>query len=363
MQILFYDTCALLNDFEAIFEKHRNITISNLTLKELENIKTSAHKDEDIKYRSRKLIRILQEKNKQVQIVDYNYKWDKLFKKYTILADNADSRIILTAHLLNKKEPLTFITQDACCAQIAKALGLVVQQNSEKLENYNGFIEKRMDDDELAYFYTHLNENCGNCLINQYLLIKNADDEIIDSYKWTESGFEKVPYYSFESSMLGTIKAKDPYQQCVMDSLEKNKVTLLRGCAGSGKSYLSLGFLFKQLEKHKIDKIIIFCNTVATLGSAKLGFYPGTRDEKLLDSQIGNFLASKLGDKYIVEQYIQEGKMLLLPCSDIRGYDTTGMRAGVYITEAQNLDINLIKLALQRVGEDSICILDGDSEA
>jgi predicted ribonuclease YlaK len=46
--------------------------------------------------------------------------------------------------------------------------------------------------------------------------------------------------------------------------------------------------------------------------------------------------------------------------SDIRGFDTNGMKAGVYITEAQNLDINLIKLALQRIGEDSVCIIDGD---
>lgn len=47
--------------------------------------------------------------------------------------------------------------------------------------------------------------------------------------------------------------------------------------------------------------------------------------------------------------------------SDIRGYDTTGMRAGIYISEAQNLDITLMKLALQRIGEDSICIIDGDA--
>ena len=37
--------------------------------------------------------------------------------------------------------------------------------------------------------------------------------------------------------------------------------------------------------------------------------------------------------------------------SDIRGYDTTNMNAGVYITEAQNLDINLMKIALQRIGK------------
>lgn len=39
------------------------------------------------------------------------------------------------------------------------------------------------------------------------------------------------------------------------------------------------------------------------------------------------------------------------------------MRAGVYITEAQNMSIQLMKLCLQRIGEDSICILDGDMEA
>ena len=36
------------------------------------------------------------------------------------------------------------------------------------------------------------------------------------------------------------------------------------------------------------------------------------------------------------------------------------MRAGIYISEAQNMDINLMKLTLQRIGEDSICIIDGD---
>jgi phosphate starvation-inducible protein PhoH len=46
--------------------------------------------------------------------------------------------------------------------------------------------------------------------------------------------------------------------------------------------------------------------------------------------------------------------------SDIRGYDTSNLRAGVYITEAQNLSIPLMKLALQRIGEDSVCIIDGD---
>ena len=155
----------------------------------------------------------------------------------------------------------------------------------------------------------------------------------------------------------------DPQQQCLADSLIHNKITLAKGLPGSGKTLLSLGFLFMQLERHKIDKIIVFCNTVAAHNAAKLGFLPGTRNEKLLDAQIGNLLISKLGSRTEVERLIDEEKLLLLPMSDIRGYDTTGMRAGIYISEAQNLDIPLMKLALQRIGEDSICVIDGDAKA
>ena len=146
----------------------------------------------------------------------------------------------------------------------------------------------------------------------------------------------------------------------VADSFVNNQITMVKGPAGSGKTTLSLGYLMSLLERGKIDKIIIFCNTVATKNSAKLGFYPGTRDEKLLDSQIGNLLSSKIGSRLEVERLIQEEKLVLLPFSDLRGYDTSGMHAGIYISEAQNLDITLMKLALQRIGEDSICIIDGD---
>ena len=363
MQYLFYDTCVLLNEGETLFQKDEPFYISSLTLKELEDIKTSSRKDEDVKYKARKLIRLFQEFPQKFIVVNYNYKWDKYFKRYPVLTDNTDSRIILTALITSKEHNLIFITEDVCCAQVAKTLGLNVQCQVERPVEYHGFKEIYYNEAELADFYNNLSSNTQSCLVNEYLIIKDANTkQIIDKYKFTEEGFKPLQYPVFNSRMLGKIKPKDAYQHLVMDSLLNNKITMIRGSAGTGKSFLALGCLFNLLEKGTIDKIIIFCNTVATMGSAKLGFYPGSRDEKLLDSQIGNFLASKLGDKFIVEQLIQEGKLVLLPMCDIRGYDTTGMKAGIYITEAQNLDIELMKLALQRIGEDSICILDGDSE-
>lgn len=127
-------------------------------------------------------------------------------------------------------------------------------------------------------------------------------------------------------------------------------------------TFLSLSYLIQQLEQGVIDKIIIFCNPVAVRGAARLGFYPGDRLDKLLDSQIGNFLTSKFGGRFAVESLIQQEKLLLLPMADIRGFDTSGLRAGIYITEAQNMSVDLLKLALQRIGEDCICIIEGDNK-
>jgi predicted ribonuclease YlaK len=110
-------------------------------------------------------------------------------------------------------------------------------------------------------------------------------------------------YNNFTSKWFGDIKPikGDVYQSLVADSLTNNKITLIKGPAGSGKTFLSLAYLMHKLERNKIDKIIVFCNTVATKNSAKLGYYPGTRDEKLLDSQIGNLLSSKFGGRIAVE--------------------------------------------------------------
>jgi predicted ribonuclease YlaK len=140
---------------------------------------------------------------------------------------------------------------------------------------------------------------------------------------------------------------------------------MIKGKAGSGKSLIALSYAMREIEKGKYDRLICFVNPMASRNSAKLGFYPGTRDEKIMDSAIGSMLCSKFGDKMIVEELLkgkdkEPPRLILLPFSDIRGFDTTGLRAIVYIIEAQNLDVDLMKLAVQRIGEDSKLVIDGD---
>ena len=368
---VFYDTCALLTDLKEIFKNEDDkIYISSVSLNELENIKTSAYKDEEVKYTARILLHLLEQNEEKYTVVfpsDKSEEIKTLFK----LPNTNDSDIITCAAVVcqtKKHNDFIFKTKDLACKTLARAIGLQTEYIQTKEEKYTGYKEVVLSEEGLVNFYqTFLPNNINDfsLLVNQYIIIKNEKQEVIDKYKWTANGYEKINFIKFESKQFGKVIPKDGdiYQQIAFDSLSKNKITMLRGGAGTGKSYISFGYMFSLLEKGVIDKIIIFCNTVATKGSAKLGFYPGNRDEKLLDSQIGNLLSSKLGDKIMVEKLIADGQLVLLPMSDIRGYDTTGMNAAIYITEAQNLDIELMRLALQRIGEDSICILDGDDEA
>ena len=362
--IKFYDTCALLNLQEDIFKNNDdNIWISNITLKELEQIKNSATRDEAIKYEARKLSQLLYKNWDKCIIKMYDINFDKIIIDHNLEINN-DSKIIISAWDIKENEKeIEFITSDLNCYMTAISIGLKsIYLDEIPIDNYTGYKIIKMDNDELNNFYNiylPTKQNKYELLTNQYLLIQ-YEDTIADKYKWAGDHYEKVNYTKTVSKMFGKINPKDDYQQAVLDSLATNKITMLRGSAGTGKTLLSFGYMFQQLEKGEIDKIIVFCNTVATKGSAKLGFYPGSRTEKLLDSQIGNLLSSKLGDRIMVEKLIEEGRLVLLPMSDIRGYDTTDMNAAIYISEAQNLDIELMRLALQRIGEDSICILDGD---
>ena len=356
----FYDTNAILELLDAVLDEP--FQISSKTLEELESIKVSNSKTEELRYKARKACHLLDENKDKFSVVIANntniYETLDNFE----LPISPDNVILASAYLENQKEPLVFISNDVVCKILGKCVfGLTVKstKSNKSEDEYLGYKVMDMTDSGLAYFYEHPEDNEFDCVQNEYVVLK-LHNEVVDKVKWNGEKYISIKSINVKSNLLGSVKPMDEYQALTLDSFATNKISMVKGAAGSGKSYLAIGYLFSQLEKHKIDKIIVFCNTIATMGSAKLGYYPGTKDEKLCDSQIGNMLSSKLGDKVMMESLINEGKLVLLPMSDIRGYDTTNMNAGIYITEAQNLSVSLMKLAVQRIGEDCICIIDGD---
>ena len=357
--IKLYDTNALIDLYDKIFNEE--FYVSRISLRELENIKNSKNKDEETKYRARKLSKMFQEQSYMYHTVCTEFDNDPHL-------GNDDKIIKAVKFLQDEGIDVVFMTNDACCYNLAKAEGLKVRSTGAESddESYLGFRELNLTEEELSEFYSckdaYMCKIHPEILQNEYFFIK-AKDEVVDIYRRVGNEAKRVSYPVFNSEFFGDVKAKDIYQRIAMDSMMNNQITIVRGPAGSGKSWLCMSYLFSLLEKGKIDKIIIFCNTVAVKNAAKLGFYPGDKNEKLLDSQVGNFLSSKIGSRIMVEKMIQEEKLVLVPVADARGYDTTGMNAGVYIQEAQNLDRELMKLLLQRLGEDTICLIDGDDTA
>ena len=239
-------------------------------------------------------------------------------------------------------------------------------------DTYTGYKEMHLvSETEINEFYEDIENNKNDLTYlrlkeNEYMFVYDVRDnehKLIDIFKWRNNKYERIiRNQRFNSDYFGEIKPKDEYQAAAMDSLMTNNVTLLGGVAGTGKTYLAMGYLFDQLQKHKIDRIILFCNPVGAKNAAKLGYYPGTMIEKILSTQIGNILISKIGDISEVERLIDEGSLQIVPTVDARGYEVPA-NSGVYIAEAQNLTSDLLRLILQRVGSENIkVIVDGDRE-
>lgn len=364
--IKFYDTNELLHSLDSI---EGVIYLSSITLQELENIKTSRNKDEDVRFEARRVTRFLRENEDKYVCITVENKHHKLLNKLK-LDEDPDNLIIACAKLLEKEYNVEFYTDDICCYNIAKNIfGLKCYglNDNKKQDIYTGYKEVIMTDEEMASFYEN-NKEDYELLINEYLIIKNTLNQPVDSWKMTNEGlmqvetqrFRKIFKSEFKDQIIGNINPKDFYQNCLMDSLKTNKLTLVSGKAGSGKSYLCMSYMLDKLQKGTINKILIFVNPVKVRGAKELGFYKGTKTEKLLDEGIGSFLKSKLGGEEAVMSMIGRGDIELLPISDIRGYDTSDMNACIYITEAQNMTIDMMKLAIQRVGDDCQLILDGD---
>lgn len=346
---------------EQIFDEH--FYISSTTLQELESIKTSRNKDDEVKYNARKILHLLDENSDKYDVVIVDNTILELLNKYQ-LQDTPDNRICVCATTIDN---CTFVTNDLSCKCIAKNICKLEVESIKQdwQDDYKGYTEKKLSEEEMAYFYSHLQENTYDLLTNEYLVIKNINDEVVDKMRWDGTEYVNVKFPTIRSDLFGSVKPYkgDIYQQMALNSFSNNQITMIKGSAGTGKSYLAIGYMLWLLEKHKIDKIVIFANPTPTVNSAKIGFLPGTQLDKLIDSSVGNMLSGKLGDKYIISQLVSENKLMILPMCDVRGFDTTGLNCAVYITEAQNLDVTLMKLALQRIGEDSICIIDGDYNA
>ena len=357
----FYDTCSLLAEIDNDDLFAERFYISSISLHELENIKTSKNKTEDVRYKARKLSHLLDEHCNDYDVVVYNFEIsDYIVGTLGLDATIPDNQIVGTAKYISEKEDIAFITNDICLKNIARSLGLeVCSVENNNLGEYKGFVEKSLSEEDMAYFYEHNSENMFGLLINQYLILKDEKDEIVDAYRWNGTQHESLFKKNIQSLYFDKLKSKDIYQSCAIDSLMNCTITAITGKAGSGKSLLALMSAMYLIEKGKYDRIVVMFNPTKTRGASDMGFYGGDFIDKAMQNSIGQILTTKFGDRYAVDLLLSQNKLKLVSMADCRGMEISDSEI-LWITESQNTSIDLIKLCLSRVSSGAKVFIEGD---
>lgn len=361
-KIYFFDTNAVLDLQDRIFDT--KFYLSSVTLEELEKIKTSSRHNEAVKYKARKILHLLDEKSDEYKVVIYTTAMENIINEKNIEV-SPDTKIIsccvFSKGLLPKDEEFLFVTNDIACKMIAsKIFGLNVESIiDEKNNEYKGFVEKSLSDEEMAYFYENQSKNIFNLLINQYIILKNNKDEIIDTYRWNGETYEPLFKKNIQSLYFDKLKSKDIYQSCAIDSLMNCTITAITGKAGSGKSLLSLMTAMYLIEKGKYDRIVVMFNPTKTRGASDMGYYGGDFIDKAMQNSIGQILTTKFGDRLAVDLLMSQNKLKLVSMADCRGMEISDNEI-LWITEGQNTSIDLIKLCLSRVSSGAKVFIEGD---
>lgn len=354
------DTNTLINNPYIV--KEYNSVITSHVLREIEHLELTRKSDKQLQYEIRQTKSVLDENEHiRIDLKDYKFtltdEWDKSYVDNILIQACVDNNygLITNDKLLREK------------AQFYNIEIIKPTQQKEYVEN-KGF--KIVDIDEESHIENLIslnNHNVYNLIVNEYAIInRKSDGELLDIVKW--NGNETVSLkdskgrlgQTISSEYFGEISPKDEFQVMAIDSILNHQVTILRGKAGSGKSLLALTTAW-QLVENEGYKLVIFCNPVEAKGSASMGYYKGTKLEKILQN-IGT-LVSKFGDEFKIQEFIEEGKLELQTFNNLRGYETGNGKVIVWCIETQNLDTNLLKMGLQRINEDTKIILDGDFHA
>ena len=349
----FYDSNALLNLQEKAFVKDECFLISDITLKEIENIKTSLRKDEEIKYKARKLSKLLKlHRNDNTYKIIMQGRFKRNYKLWKNQLEKENDNIIIIDALSCNHKDMVFVTDDTNCYNIATNLGLKVDDLKDDDKNiYKGYRLLKgntADINEALYNPDSLKMN-----VNEYLVIYNTDDDTEREMRFDGENFVKL---SLPDSRF--IKGKNALQRCALDMLTNPNITTcaILGGYGSGKTYVAMQMALYAVEKKGNQSSILGVREV--LGEGKdIGFLPGDLQEK-----VGNFflpLVQQLDDgEQGLDRLQEQGKLQMTVPYFMKGttYDSTIMLCD----EAEDLTEKQIKLIGTRVGKDSRIFLAGD---
>lgn len=343
----FYDTNALLNLQENILDDY--FYISSVSLEELEEIKTSRHKDEETKAKCRKVLKILLNNQDKYRVVIY----DSLAAKALELQgmqETPDNKICVCAADYGDVD---FITDDTACLLIAKNIFKLNAHNSDVHEKiYKGYKLLKGNTAEINETL-YDKDYCSDFLTNEYLLIYNTDDD-----DESEMRFDGSKFVNLKLPSSRYIKAKNSLQRCALDILNNQDITIaaILGNFGSGKTFLNLRMAtYSVTEKGYQQKMVGIREPIGE--GRESGYLPGSLDEKL-ENYFLPLVQNLEGGEYELESLKQKGLIESISPHYLKG--TTYNNAILLVDEAEDLTDKQIRLIGTRLGENSRIFFSGD---
>ena len=153
------------------------------------------------------------------------------------------------------------------------------------------------------------------------------------------------------------VKARNAAQHVYLKALKENELVFADGPAGTGKTWLAVGYAVQLIEQGLVERLVL--SRPAVEAGESLGFLPGDMREKVdpylrpIYDALYDFMESRH-----VERGLQTGMIEIAPLAFMRGRTLTN--AIVLLDEAQNTTSMQMKMVLTRLGEGSRMIVTGD---
>ena len=172
-----------------------------------------------------------------------------------------------------------------------------------------------------------------------------------------DAATEKVPFEQIATRKRGPVRARNAAQNVYLRALKKHELVFAEGPAGTGKTWLAVGYAVSLLEQGVVERLIL--SRPAVEAGERLGFLPGDMRDKVdpylrpIFDALNDFM-----DPRLVERGMQTGMIEVAPLAFMRG--RTLSNACVLLDEAQNAASMQMKMFLTRLGENSRMIVTGD---
>ena len=166
-------------------------------------------------------------------------------------------------------------------------------------------------------------------------------------------------------SQLNEIKPVTDSQKVVFDSWKQGLNQFLFGCAGTGKTFVSLYLALSEVLKNDTpyDKVVMVRSLIPT---REIGFLPGDEEDKAALYQVPysnmmQFMFEQPNEQAFESLYNRikaQGSFYFLSTSFLRGltFDNTI----IIVDECQNLNFHELDTIITRVGQDSKIFFCGD---